>query len=110
MLLPKTDSIHVSTSPASPFSPLDKAEVLIEALPYIQRFSGKIFVIKYGGSLLEDEGLRDMMLQDLAMLKHVGVQPVLVHGGGPAMTAMLEQLQKETRFVQGHRITDLETL
>jgi len=91
-------------------SPLDKAGVLVEALPYIQRFSGKIFVVKYGGSLLSDESLRDMVIRDLAMLKHVGIQPVLVHGGGPAMNILLGQLRKDTQFVQGYRVTDEETL
>lgn len=96
--------------PTTTSSALGKAEVLIEALPYIQKFSGKVFIVKYGGSLLEDPELSAMVLQDLAMLKHVGVQPILVHGGGPAMNRMLGQLQKETRFVQGHRVTDEETL
>jgi acetylglutamate kinase len=96
--------------PALLVSPLGKAEVLIEALPYIQRFSGKIFVVKYGGSLLENPTVRAHVLQDLALLKQVGIQPILVHGGGPAMNAMLGQLNKETRFIQGHRITDEETL
>ena len=98
----------VESAPA--FSPLYKAEVLIEALPYIQRFKGKIFIIKYGGSLLEDPELSGMVLQDIALLKHVGIEPILVHGGGPAMNKVLGQFQKETQFVDGHRVTDDDTI
>ena len=103
MIIPATET-HIA------ISPLGKAEVLIEALPYIQRFSGKVFIVKFGGSLLENVEISGMVLQDLAILKLVGVQPILVHGGGPAMTRLLDQLQMETRFVQGHRVTDEETL
>lgn len=102
--------IPLAENPATSFSPVNKAEVLIEALPYIQSFIGKTFIVKYGGSLLDDPELSTSVLQDVALLKLVGVKPILVHGGGPAMNRVLSQLQKKTQFVEGHRVTDVETL
>ena len=89
---------------------LDKAKVLTEALPYIQRFHGKTIVIKYGGSAMQQEGLRQRFAQDIVLMKFVGLRPVVVHGGGPQIGATLEQLGKETRFVRGMRVTDAETM
>jgi acetylglutamate kinase len=86
------------------------AEVLIEALPYIQRYSGKTIVIKYGGNAMTDETLQSSFARDIVLLKHVGMNPVVVHGGGPQIGEMLAQLGKESRFVQGMRVTDKETM
>ena len=86
------------------------AEVLIEALPYIQRYSGKTIVIKYGGNAMTDEALQSSFARDIVLLKHVGMNPVVVHGGGPQIGEMLKQLGKESRFIQGMRVTDAETM
>ncbi len=86
------------------------ARVLAEALPYIQRFAGKTIVIKYGGNAMVDEVLKDGFARDVVLMKHVGMNPVVVHGGGPQIGTLLERLGKETRFVQGMRITDAETM
>ncbi len=91
-------------------TPMAKAAVLIEMLPYIRKFAGKTVVVKYGGSILADLSLRENILQDLVLMKLVGIQPILVHGGGPDINAMLTKLQKEILFVQGCRVTDQETL
>ncbi len=86
------------------------AHTLIEALPYIRKFSGKTVVIKYGGSAMTDEGLRGRIIQDIALLKYVGLRPLLVHGGGPAINAMLQKVGVESRFENGLRITDSATM
>ena len=88
---------------------LDKAEVLIEALPYIKNYSGKILLVKYGGSAMRDEGLKRAVMGDLVLLSLIGVKVVLVHGGGPEITEMLDRLGKKTEFVDGLRVTDKET-
>ena len=89
---------------------IDKAEVLIEALPYIQRFYDKTIVIKYGGNAMVDEELQSSFAVDVVLLKYVGLRPVLVHGGGPQIEATLKQLGKKTNFVDGLRVTDDETM
>ncbi len=86
------------------------AKVLIEALPYIQRFSGRTIVVKYGGNAMVDEELKRSFARDIVLLKQVGMNPVVVHGGGPQIGKLLEQLGKETRFVDGMRVTDRETM
>ena len=86
------------------------ARVLTEALPYIQRFTGKTIVIKYGGNAMTDEQLKSSFARDVVLLKHVGINPVIVHGGGPQIGQLLEQLGKESQFVQGMRVTDSETM
>lgn len=88
----------------------DFAKILIEALPYIQRFAGKTIVIKYGGNAMVDEVLKGSFARDMVLLKHVGINPVVVHGGGPQIGNLLAQLGKETRFVDGMRVTDSETM
>ena len=88
----------------------DFAKILIEALPYIQRFAGKTVVIKYGGNAMVDEVLKSGFARDIVLLKHVGINPVVVHGGGPQIGNLLEQLGKESRFVDGMRVTDSETM
>jgi acetylglutamate kinase len=86
------------------------ANVLIEALPYIQRFAGKTVVIKYGGSAMTDEALKISFARDVVLMKHVGINPVIVHGGGPQIGELLTRLGKETHFVEGMRVTDRDTM
>ena len=86
------------------------ARVLIEALPYIQKFSGKTIVIKYGGNAMVDEALKSSFARDMVLLKHVGINPVVVHGGGPQIGESLEQLGKKSEFINGMRVTDDETM
>jgi len=91
-------------------SVIKKAEVLIEALPYMRTFVGKTFVIKYGGSAMEDEALKKSVCLDLVLLKYIGINPVIVHGGGPEITRAMDKLGKKPRFVNGLRVTDAETM
>jgi len=86
------------------------ANVLTEALPYIRRFQGKTIVIKYGGNAMVDEALKQGFARDIVLLKLVGMNPVVVHGGGPQIGNMLEQIGKESQFVKGMRVTDSETM
>lgn len=86
------------------------AEILIEALPYIQRLDSKTVVIKYGGNAMVDEALKSSFAQDIVLLKQVGVNPVIVHGGGPQIGQLLERIGKESRFIEGMRVTDSETM
>lgn len=88
----------------------DIAHILIEALPYIQRFSGTTVVIKYGGNAMESEELKNSFARDVVMMKQVGINPVIVHGGGPQIGDLLNRLGKESQFVQGMRVTDSETM
>ena len=88
----------------------DIARVLIEALPYIQRFAGTTVVIKYGGNAMENEELKNSFARDVVMMKQIGIHPVIVHGGGPQIGDLLERLGKESKFVQGMRVTDRETM
>jgi acetylglutamate kinase len=89
---------------------IKKAEVLIEALPYIKRFHKKIIVIKYGGSILAEEKIRKSVLEDIVFLSFMGLRPVLVHGGGPNISGRIRAEGKKTEFVDGIRVTDEETL
>ena len=91
-------------------SPVEKADVLLEALPYIRHFAGKVLVIKYGGHAMEEAELKDSFAQDIALLKYVGMHPVIVHGGGPQIDAALKQAGIEPRFVRGLRVTDAATM
>ena len=86
------------------------AHVLSEALPYIQRFSGRTVVIKYGGNAMVDEALKSGFARDVVLMKLVGINPVVVHGGGPQIGSLLERIGKESRFVDGMRVTDSETM
>jgi acetylglutamate kinase len=88
----------------------EKARILAEALPYIQRFHGKTIVVKFGGNAMTDEALKENFAYDVVLLKLVGMNPVVVHGGGPQIEQMLAKLGKKAEFVQGMRVTDLETL
>ncbi len=87
-----------------------RAKTLIEALPYLQRFADQTIVIKYGGHAMVDAELKAGFARDVTLLKQVGIHPVVVHGGGPQIGAMLEKIGKEARFVQGMRVTDRETM
>lgn len=89
---------------------LDKAEVLIEALPYIQRFNRKIIVIKYGGSAMLDEELKRKVIEDVVLLKLVGFKPIIVHGGGKEISRWVEKVGMEPKFVGGLRVTDEDTM
>ena len=89
---------------------IDRADILLEALPYIQRFYNKTIVIKYGGHAMVDEALKDKFAQDVVMMKYIGINPVVVHGGGPQIGSLLKKLGKESKFIQGMRVTDKETM
>jgi acetylglutamate kinase len=89
---------------------LNVAHVLTEAMPYIQRFRGKTVVIKYGGNAMADEALKSGFARDIVLLKLVGINPVVVHGGGPQIGKLLEKIGKESEFVDGMRVTDSETM
>ncbi len=88
----------------------DTADILIEALPYIQRLDCKTVVIKFGGNAMVDEALKSSFAQDVVLLKQVGVNPVIVHGGGPQIGKLLERIGKESKFIEGMRVTDAETM
>lgn len=88
----------------------DRVQVLTEALPYLQRYAGKTIVVKYGGNAMESDELKNAFAQGIVMLKAVGIDPVVVHGGGPQIGEMLERLNIESRFVQGMRVTDANTM
>jgi acetylglutamate kinase len=96
--------------PLSPSTAKEKANILAEALPYIQRFHGKTIVIKYGGNAMTEESLKQGFARDVVLLKLVGMNPVIVHGGGPQISEMLERIGKKGEFIQGMRVTDSETM
>ena len=89
---------------------LNKANILMEALPYIQKLSGKTVVIKYGGNAMKDEKITDTILQDVTLLKYVGINPIVVHGGGPDINKMLTKMDIKSEFHNGLRITDASTM
>ena len=89
---------------------LQKAEVLIEALPYIQRFNRKIIVVKYGGSAMVDEELKKHVIQDVTLLKLVGFKPIIVHGGGKEISKWVEKAGMKPQFINGLRVTDADTM
>lgn len=89
---------------------MEKAAVLIETLPYIRKFVGKTVVIKYGGNAMINQQIKESVIQDIILMKVIGLRPVVVHGGGPEITALLKQLGKESKFVAGLRVTDRETV
>ena len=88
----------------------DKAQILTEALPYIQRFAGKTLVVKYGGNAMTDPALESSFARDIVLLKTVGLNPIVVHGGGPQVDALLKQLGRESDRIDGMRVTDAETM
>lgn len=89
---------------------IEKANILIESLPYIKKFSGKTFVIKYGGAAMVDEKLKDAFAQDIVLLNFIGIKPVIVHGGGPMINKIMEKMGKKPTFIYGQRVTDEETI
>ena len=89
---------------------LDKAQVLIEALPYIQRFNRKIIVVKYGGSAMVDEGLKQRVIEDVTLLKLCGFKPIIVHGGGKEISKWVGKVGMEPKFINGLRVTDADTM
>ena len=91
-------------------APRDKAEILSQALPYIRKFHGKTMVIKYGGNAMTDPALQAAFAADVVLLKLVGINPVVVHGGGPQIETALKRLGKKGEFIQGMRVTDAETM
>ena len=94
----------------STLAPRDKAQILAQALPYIRQFHGKTMVIKYGGNAMTDPALQAAFADDVVLLKLVGINPVVVHGGGPQIETALKRLGKEGKFIQGMRVTDAETM
>ncbi len=88
----------------------EKARVLIEALPYIKEYYGKTVVVKFGGNAMENDELKEMFASDIVLMRYVGMNPVIVHGGGPQVTHYMERLSLEVRFVDGHRVTDAATM
>ncbi|MGI9132784.1 MAG: acetylglutamate kinase [Rhodoferax sp.] len=98
------------TSSGAPIAARDKAEILARALPYIRRFHGKTMVIKYGGNAMTDPALQAAFAEDVVLLKLVGINPVVVHGGGPQIESALKRLGKSGEFIQGMRVTDAETM
>ena len=92
------------------YSDKDKAEILVDALPYIQEFSGTTVVIKYGGNAMVSDVLKENVMRDVALMKYVGIRPVIVPGGGPEITGFLKKVGKESSFVAGLRVTDEETV
>ncbi len=100
-------SIH---TPESMLEFIQKADTLVEALPFIQQFSNKTVVIKYGGSFMYDEDIKQTIMDDIALMKIVGLRPIIVHGGGKDITKMLDEMEITTEFVDGHRITTDEVM
>jgi acetylglutamate kinase len=96
--------------PLAAITAAHKAKIVAEALPYIQRFHGKIIVIKYGGNAMTDDKLKEGFARDVVLLKLVGMNPVVVHGGGPQIDDLLKRIGKKGEFVQGMRVTDAETM
>ena len=98
------------TNHSNTLAPHDKADILAQALPYIRKFHGKTMVIKYGGNAMTDPALQKAFAEDVVLLKLVGINPVVVHGGGPQIEAALKRLGKKGEFIQGMRVTDAETM
>lgn len=90
--------------------PTERAEILVQALPYIRKYTGKIVVIKYGGNAMTSEVLKQQVMEDIVLLRLVGVNVVLVHGGGPEINSLMDRLGKKPEFIDGLRVTDKETV
>lgn len=106
----KDPTLQDDIAMSSPKDPAAIARVLTEALPYIQRFAGKTMVIKYGGNAMADDSLKNKFARDVVLMKLVGMNPVVVHGGGPQIGKLLDRIGKKTEFVNGMRVTDSETM
>lgn len=105
-----TAPVDVTGKGSGPDQTQQVAKILIEALPYIQRFHGKTIVIKYGGNAMIDHALKESFARDVVLMKVVGMNPVVVHGGGPQISGTLERVGKQTEFIDGLRVTDAETM
>ncbi|MBH01302.1 MAG: acetylglutamate kinase [Acidimicrobiaceae bacterium] len=101
---------NINTKEEPVFSPERRAGVLVETLPYITRFAGRVVVVKFGGSAMESDELADQFAQDIVLMHSVGIKPVVVHGGGPQIGDLVERLGLSTEFKDGQRVTDKETL
>jgi acetylglutamate kinase len=101
--------VSAGTDPGG-LAPEAKAAILVEALPYIQEFAGRTVVVKYGGNAMTDPKLADSFAEDVVLMRHVGMHPVVVHGGGPQISDLMRRLGKEPEFVDGLRVTDAETV
>lgn len=108
--IPFIADFHITMTAVAHIAPRDKAEILAQALPYIRKFHGKTMVIKYGGNAMTDPELQADFAEDVVLLKLVGINPVVVHGGGPQIETALKRLGKTGEFVQGMRVTDAETM
>jgi acetylglutamate kinase len=104
------NSITITNSEDNMREYIDKINTLIESFPYIKEFYGKTFVIKYGGNAMIDENLKKQFAKDMVLLKYVGINPVIIHGGGPQIDSILKKVGKESRFEKGLRVTDEETM
>src|SRR5512142_875669 len=102
--------LRAAAMETSHIAPQLKAEILSEALPYIRRFHGRTIVVKYGGNAMIDQDLKEAFAHDVVLLKLVGMNPVVVHGGGPQIDEALERVGKKSTFIQGMRVTDAETM
>jgi acetylglutamate kinase len=109
VILPIEDRLLIKEPPEA-LKPRDKADILAQALPYIRKYHGKTMVIKYGGNAMTDPTLQAAFAEDVVLLKLVGINPVVVHGGGPQIEAALKRLGKKGEFIQGMRVTDSETM
>ena len=89
---------------------IEKADILMEALPYIKNFYGKTIVIKYGGHAMSDEALKKSFAKDVVLMKYIGINPVIVHGGGPQISQTMERMGLKPKFVSGYRVTDSDTM
>ena len=106
----KNDTTATSSTDVAHIAPREKAEILSQALPYIRKYHGKTIVIKYGGNAMTDPELQKDFAEDVVLLKLVGLNPVVVHGGGPQIEGLLSKLGKQGHFIQGMRVTDQETM
>ncbi|MFQ5834856.1 MAG: acetylglutamate kinase [bacterium] len=88
----------------------NRAQILVEALPYIRKFFGKTVVVKYGGKIMTEESLKRRIAEDITLMKYVGIKPVVIHGGGEAITELMERLNIKPRFIEGNRVTDEKTM
>ena len=104
------DDVSKKTEELTNVATEDRAKVLIQALPYIQKYAGKTIVVKYGGNAMINEDLKEAVMSDIVLLQLVGINVVLVHGGGPEINAMLDKIGKESKFINGMRYTDEETM
>ena len=107
-VIARKEQIHMNKKDISPI--IDRAEFLVEALPYIRKFYGKTIVIKYGGNAMINDELKSKVMEDVTILKYIGINPIIVHGGGPDISSALKQFDIESEFINGLRVTDEDTM